>query len=193
VSVEATSGEWAAQEALPEHGRNPYADRAADEEAVQDFDGITAMDAPQLVVVSDASNAGLHGNPHDNAIVVAPTSLGELTEDEYAVKVVHAALHVVPVAATAPMTTKLELGDEVASAVSVAVAYFEDTLAVAPETILSAGPMGAVELNRVLRVHRVAEVDGVEARELVPADAVSASATDVPRGWLTGVMGALRG
>ena len=85
------------------------------------------------------------------------------------------------------------LGEEIAQAVSVAVAYFEDTLAVAPERILSAGPLGAVELNRILTEHGLAQADGLKVRELVESSALLADATSVPRGWLSGVLGALHG
>ena len=159
VSVDDTIGEWAAQEALPEHGRNPYADREAE---------------------------------HDNAILVTPTSLSALTDDNYASAVVAAALHEEPSFANQQPPA---LGEEIAQAVSVAVAYFEDTLAVAPERILSAGPLGAAALEQILKEHGLAQADGLRVREMVePAalmsDAVTAS---VPRGWLSGVMGALRG
>lgn len=131
VDVHETAGEWAAQEPLPEHGRNPYA---------------TELPPQELPAVN-----GHH----------APIALGE----------------------------------EVAQAVSVAVAYFEDTLASMPSSILSAGPLGGDALSRILADHGLAQSEGLRVRELVePAallsDAVTAS---VPRGWLAGVTGALRG
>ena len=131
VDLHETAGEWAAQEALPEHGRNPYA---------------TELPSPEPPAV----------NGHHAPIV---------------------------------------LGEEVAQAVSVAVAYFEDTLASMPSSILSAGPLGGDALSRILADHGLAQSEGLRVRELVePAallsDAVTAS---VPRGWLAGVTGALRG
>ena len=36
------AGEWAAQEPLPEHGRNPYTDRISAEQAVEDEDALRA-------------------------------------------------------------------------------------------------------------------------------------------------------
>jgi type IV pilus assembly protein PilM len=152
VDVEETAGEWAAQEALPEHGRNPYADRTADEQATQDFDGITELAVPpaysegqELVGVSDLQPVPLVG--------------------------------------------------EIAQAVSVAAAYFEDTLAMAPTQVFSAGPLGAENLSQILISQGVAEADGLRVRELVEVsallpDAVTAAA---PRPWLSGVVGALRG
>jgi type IV pilus assembly protein PilM len=86
------------------------------------------------------------------------------------------------------------LSAEIAQAVSVAAAYFEDTLAVAPIEVLSAGSLGAERLGRILKTSGVGEEDGLRVRELVDAgellpEAVTASA---PRAWLSGVVGALR-
>jgi len=160
VNVDDTAGEWAAQEALPEHGRNPYADRADDETAVQGADSITALPVPP-VYASDVSPNGT--KPHE--------------EPYFSNQQIPA------------------LGEEIAQAVSVAVAYFEDTLAVAPERILSAGPLGSTELNRILTEHGLAQADGLRVRELVGSEALLSEAVtaSVPRGWLSGVLGALRG
>jgi type IV pilus assembly protein PilM len=158
VSAEETAGEWAAQEALPEHGRNPYADRASDEAAVQGAGSVTALAVPP-VALSDSRAADRREEP-------------SFSNEQ------------------APL-----LGEEIAQAVSVAVAYFEDTLAVAPERILSAGPLGAAELNRILVQHGLAQADGLKVRELVESEALLSSAvtSSVPRGWLSGVLGALHG
>jgi type IV pilus assembly protein PilM len=147
-----TAAEWAAQEPLPEHGRNPYADQLADEAAVQEIDSITGMKVPDAYAPGDA-NVGASD------------------------------LQPVPLSA------------EIAQAVSVAAAYFEDTLAIAPTEVLSAGSLGAERLSRILKTTGVGEEDGLRVRELVETeallpDAVSASA---PRAWLSGVLGALRG
>jgi type IV pilus assembly protein PilM len=151
VDAQETVGEWAAQEALPEHGRNPYADQVTDETAVQDVDSITGMKLPD-VYLAGQGNVGASD------------------------------LQPVPLSA------------EIAQAVSVAAAYFEDTLAVAPTEVLSAGSLGAERLARILRTSGVGEEDGLRVRELVETDellpeAVTASA---PRAWLGGVVGALR-
>ena len=131
VDVHETAGEWAAQEPLPEHGRNPYATELPSQE-------------PPAV------------NGHHAPVV---------------------------------------LGEEVAQAVSVAVAYFEDTLAALPSNILSAGPLGGDALSRILADHGLAQADGLRVRELIePAALLSEAVTaSVPRGWLAGVTGALRG
>jgi type IV pilus assembly protein PilM len=148
VDVEETAGEWAAQEPLPEHGRNPYADSLADEAAVQGFDGATALAEPTVY----APGAGAD---------LAPTGLST----------------------------------EVAQAVSVAAAYFEDTLASAPQLVLSAGPLGADGLGRILREQGVGPEDGLRVRELVETGALlsEAATASVPRAWLGSVLGALRG
>jgi len=151
VDVEETAGEWAAQEPLPEHGRNPYADHVEDEAAVQDAGSITGMKLPDVY---------LEGQGNVGASDLQP----------------------------------IPLSAEIAQAVSVAAAYFEDTLAVAPTEVLSAGSLGAERLGRILRTSGVGEDDGLRVRELVDAaellpEAVTASA---PRPWLSGVVGALR-
>jgi type IV pilus assembly protein PilM len=193
VSAEETQAEWAAQEPAPEYGQNEYADRSSGEAAVQGFDGITAMAPPVAVAAEEDVYAD-----QDNAMVIAPTSLEALTDAGYAVQVVAAALHAESAGSrrlepTDNSVSRAELGDEIARAVSVAVAYFEDTLSVTADVILSAGPLGAAELNRVLRTDGMAAVDPVQTQELVPSDAVASAATTVPAGWLAGVMGALRG
>jgi type IV pilus assembly protein PilM len=151
VDVHETAGEWAAQQPLPEHGRNPYADQVADEAAVQDINNITGMKVPGVYGAGDA-NVGASD------------------------------LQPVPLAA------------EIAQAVSVAAAYFEDTLTTVPTEVLSAGSLGAERLGRILKASGVGDEDGLRVRELVESaallpDAVSASA---PRAWLSGVVGALR-
>jgi type IV pilus assembly protein PilM len=83
---------------------------------------------------------------------------------------------------------------EVAQAVSVAAAYFEDTLETAPAVVLAAGTLGATALTAVLdegQVGPVAVQEMVE-RQMLGAGAESAgSPAGVPLGWLAGVRGAL--
>ena len=80
---------------------------------------------------------------------------------------------------------------EVAQAVSVAAAYFEDTLQTAPVELLAAGPLGAEALAVVME-H--SGMEGLRVREMVNASMLEAGAVtaSVPRGWLAGVRGALR-
>jgi type IV pilus assembly protein PilM len=227
VDAEATAGEWAAQEALPEHGRNPYADRVAGEVAVQDEDSITELHVPATYApafehaqherdapgslshspyASPMLDAEFSAESH-NSILIAPTSLGTMTEekaDDFVLDtevrdIAAAALHEPPPVHSSALNGNphlpVALGEEIAQAVSVAVAYFEDTLAEMPSTIFSAGPLGAEALARILKENGIAESDGLRVRELVETTSLMAEATtaSVPRGWLAGVTGALRG
>jgi type IV pilus assembly protein PilM len=156
VDLDDTAGEWAAQEPLPEHGRNPYADRIADEAATQSFDAATDLPAPRIFVT-----------------------------DPPAIEV--------PFGAAFPASEPSSA--EIAQAVSVAAAYFEDTLAVAPTQVISAGPLGAEKLAQILSASGVGEGDGLRVRELVETSALlpDAVTSAAPRQWLSGVLGALRG
>jgi type IV pilus assembly protein PilM len=80
---------------------------------------------------------------------------------------------------------------EIAQAVSVAGAYFEDTLGAAPVQMLAAGTIPAEKLQEMLIQ---AGLEGLQVRELVEAGAIDAAAVTsrVPRGWLAGVRGALK-
>ncbi len=80
---------------------------------------------------------------------------------------------------------------EIAQSVSVAAAYFEDTLGRTPDVALSAGTLGAQGLKTVLEE---SGFEGLRVQEMVGADALGAGAatTRVPRGWLAGVRGALK-
>lgn len=70
---------------------------------------------------------------------------------------------------------------ELQQTVSVAMAYYEDTLASAPHTIYSVGPGGAGELDRLL------SVPGVRVRDLIP----SRDSQGPVAGMLAPVVGAL--
>jgi type IV pilus assembly protein PilM len=220
VSEDETRAEWAAQEPLPEHGRNPYADRLRDEEATQNFDGITALPvtpifASEGAVAQERREPGaVAGSPYaqptvladlsaelHNAVLVAPTSLGSLTDPAVAESLVtmvreHVAA---PSVAYAPHDAEplpqAEFAQEVAQAVSVAAAYFEDTLSAMPETVLSAGSLGHGALERILHDAGWADAEGLRVRELVGADDLAADAISarVSRSALAGVLGALRG
>ena len=87
--------------------------------------------------------------------------------------------------------TPVSSGREITQAVSVAAAYFEDTLGGAPSVVLAAGTMGAERLGAVLDMYGM---DGMRVREMVDVAAIGlgASTSTVPRGWLAGVRGALR-
>lgn len=84
-------------------------------------------------------------------------------------------------------------GREVTQAVSVAAAYFEDTLQMAPGVVLAAGPMGAQELGSLLSAAGFGS-DEMRVREMIDPAMLTAGAvsTRVPYGWMAGVRGALR-
>lgn len=74
--------------------------------------------------------------------------------------------------------------EEIQRTVSVAVAYFEDTLAGRPESLFYSGPGGAAEFAGSL-----AE-EGLRVRDLVASPATG-NATAIPRGSMAAVAGAL--
>jgi type IV pilus assembly protein PilM len=80
---------------------------------------------------------------------------------------------------------------EVAQAVSVAAAYFEDSLQAAPHQLLVAGTLRAETLAAVMEESGLRDL---RVREMVDAGMMQAGAVtaSVPRGWLAGVRGALR-
>jgi type IV pilus assembly protein PilM len=80
-----------------------------------------------------------------------------------------------------PEENTLHAAEELQQSVSVAIAYFEDTLESPPRQLLSCGIGGPEELVRLL------EDDSIPVRDLVP---MSYSKT-MPRGILAGVVGAL--
>jgi type IV pilus assembly protein PilM len=80
---------------------------------------------------------------------------------------------------------------EVAQAVSVAAAYFEDSLQRSPDHVLVAGTLGSEALAAMMEE---SGLEGLRVREMVDASMmeVGAVTASVPRGWLAGVRGALR-
>jgi type IV pilus assembly protein PilM len=92
---------------------------------------------------------------------------------------------------TMELSENVEAGDARATAelqqtVSVAMAYYEDTLASTAHTIYSVGPGGAMELDRLLAL------PGVRVRDLIPSRESSGTATpSATTGMLAPVVGAL--
>jgi type IV pilus assembly protein PilM len=80
---------------------------------------------------------------------------------------------------------------EVSQAVSVAAAYFEDSLQRSPDQLLVAGTLGA---EPVAAMMEESGVEGLRVKEIVEPGMVEIGAVtaSVPRGWLAGVRGALR-
>jgi type IV pilus assembly protein PilM len=94
----------------------------------------------------------------------------------------------VSVPAVTTMSQKAQ-ASEVAQAVSVAAAYFEDTLETAPSVVLAAGSLGAEALTAMLDE---AYVGPVAVQEMVERQALGVGVTAaIPLGWLAGVRGAL--
>lgn len=137
---------------------------------------------------SPTASADLNAEFH-NSILVAPTSLGSLADPAVASRIPDIARAVTPSAE--PVYTASP-SDEIAQAISVAVAYYEDTLATPPSTIYSAGPLGADALRRILADSGAP--DAIHVRELIDGSqlAADASSPSVPRSTLAGVAGALR-
>jgi type IV pilus assembly protein PilM len=81
----------------------------------------------------------------------------------------------------------------VTQAVSVAAAYFEDTLQMAPGVVLAVGTMGADSLGSLLREAGFGS-DEMKVREMIEPGMMTGGAvgTRVPAGWMAGVRGALR-
>ncbi len=82
---------------------------------------------------------------------------------------------------------------EVTQAVSVAAAYFEDSLQMVPGVVLSAGPLGAEALGGMLHGAGFGDAE-MRVREMIDAAMLTGGAvtTRVPHGWMAGVRGALR-
>ena len=82
---------------------------------------------------------------------------------------------------------------EVSQAVSVAAAYFEDTLQSSPGILVSAGTMGAERLGLLLADADIYEGE-LRVREMIDPSMLVGGAvtTRVPHEWMAGVRGALR-
>ena len=84
---------------------------------------------------------------------------------------------------------------EIVQAVSVAAAYFEDTLSHPPPSLLAAGVTSALQLTTLLAN---TSLSGLQIRETVdaammpPGQGPTTGPNAIPRGWLAGVRGALR-
>jgi type IV pilus assembly protein PilM len=116
--------------------------------------------------------------------------MSALTEDDYASRIVAAALQEEPQFSNERPRV---LGEEVAQAVSVAAAYFEDTLQSLPGIVISAGTMGAERLSGLLIESGISEGE-MRVREMIEPAMLTGGATTtrVPREWMAGVRGALR-
>ena len=76
---------------------------------------------------------------------------------------------------------------EVQQAISVAAAYYEDSLAAPPDAVLTAGTLSAAALRELLLDR------GMATREVLqPADVLATVTSPIPAGLLAGLRGALR-
>jgi type IV pilus assembly protein PilM len=125
-----------------------------------------------------------------SATAVAPTTPAETSISAIAARLAAGRTAVVsePPAAPAGNASRTEI----TQAVSVAGAYFEDTLEAHPSVILSAGTLGAAALTGMLDS---AGIRPVAVQELVDRNMLgvgaSTGAAAIPLGWLAGVRGAL--
>lgn len=178
VNVDDSAAEWAAQQPLPEHGRNPYAAEPAPVEQ-------SPYASPELLA---DFNAELH-----NSILVAPTTMREFAETVSHDPALISGAAALSIPAPAPLRSD-DTQREVAQSVSVAMAYYEDTLSAIPAQILCAGPLGAEALQNLLAAEGVVEPGGgLRVREAVDTSSLLSEAVtaSVPRGWLAGLRGAL--
>ena len=80
---------------------------------------------------------------------------------------------------------------DLAESISVASAYFEDTLATPPQALLTAGITSAQAIVSMLEQQGM---DAMQIRELLGSEGFGAGAATatIPHGWLAGLRGALR-
>jgi type IV pilus assembly protein PilM len=139
-----------------------------------------------------ASTGGIADAP-DAAEQQAQTTAAESSISAIAARLAAAGR---PTAVSEPATAIVPKPDhtrtEVAQAVSVASAYFEDTLEASPAVVLSAGTLGADALTGIIDD---ADVRPVAVQEMVDRNMLGVGASTggstIPLGWLAGVRGAL--
>jgi type IV pilus assembly protein PilM len=135
----------------------------------------------------------LGGDAHGAAREAEPP--GEVAEDRPGdLSIAAIAARLAAVGTQAPANGAESGINEVAQAVSVAAAYFEDTLETPPAVVFAAGTLGAEALTGVLDG---AQVGPVAVQEIVGPQVLGDGASSagsrggVPLGWLAGVRGAL--
>ena len=161
------------------------ADLRADQKADRRVANQLLLDAAAAQLASNALPtrpvpAGFDGQNNDAAVAEAAL-LGQEIVQEIEQEI-------------AAESSLLETAGEVAQAVSVAAAYFEDTLQTPPAAVRSAGTLGATALSALLDQEHIGPL---AVREIVRSEMLGAGASSagspggVPLGWLAGVRGAL--
>lgn len=130
-----------------------------------------AMAEAAAIVSQEPANVAIHAE-------LMQTQDGEASEVAVA-EIVQAS-----VLATTDDPSRVEL--ELLQAVSVAAAYFEDSLNVAPETVLTAGTLSPSALEVMLAETGLRAADVLTSADLL-------SATPISHGLLAGLRGALKG
>jgi type IV pilus assembly protein PilM len=177
VDRETSMQEWAMQQPAPQYGRDPYGLAETAPDSAPYSNELASVIAAEAEAEARAEKNAL-GRPSLTGINGAAASLAA------------------PVYGGGPGRGHGPVA-EVTQAVSVAAAYFEDTLQRSPTTVLSAGSTGAEALGTMLVQAGVGVVTGggaVHVAEIVGSEALVAQAASarVPRSWLAGVRGALR-
>ncbi len=158
--------------------------------------------AVQLPLVDAESSAGEwarqepvsgYGMVDDDRISAAAAMEARRLAEEIAAEAERLAQAEIPQPVTVEARRISAAAREVTQAVSVAAAYFEDTLQVAPGLVLAAGTLGAAALGGLLREAGFGEEE-IRVREMIEPGMLTGGAvsTRVPKGWMAGVRGALR-
>ena len=170
VSEEESAGEWAMQAPVTGYG-------------VLDDDDLRAR--PGLKDDSISAEAAFRAQQLADEISRELEDAGELPREQM--------LPALPSPREAQEQRMTAAAREVTQAVSVAAAYFEDTLERAPGLVFSAGTLGADALGSLLREAGFGQEE-MRVMETVDPSVLTAGATTtrVPRGWMAGVRGALR-
>ena len=165
-------------------GADLRADQQADRQAKHRV-ASQLLDAAAAQLAGNALPAGMEPagfeRQNDVAAAIETTALAHEIEAEIAQEI-------------AAECSLAKTADEVAQAVSVAAAYFEDTLQTPPPAIHAAGTLGAAALATLLDA---AHVGPLAVQEMLQPEMLGAGATSagtpggVPLGWLAGVRGAL--
>jgi type IV pilus assembly protein PilM len=176
VDADSTAGEWAMQQPLSGYG--VLDDDHISAEAAMQAQRLAEEIAAEVEAEAQARHeqAPHAATPPERAKVVAPgISAPDISAPEISAPAMTAAAR------------------EVVQAVSVAAAYFEDTLDSVPGLVLSAGTLGAETLGELLRDAGFADGE-MHVREMVESVMLTGGATtaQVPKGWMAGVRGALR-